>query len=94
VPRGLASRPPRKLRRPRSDRGRSPTGYLDVRAYLLSRGYVRNRREAAEALERGKVSINGKTWAYPHHPKHLLDYDDCGRPRIMVEGVPDPRPCK
>jgi hypothetical protein len=67
--------------------------YLDVRAYLLSRGYVRSRRQAAEALEAGKVSINGATYSYPHFPKDQLDYDSCGRPRIMVEGVPDPRPC-
>jgi hypothetical protein len=94
MPRGLAERSPRKLRRPRSDRGRSPTPHIDVRAYLVSRGYVKNRREAAEALESGKVSINRKTYAYPHFPKHLLDYDDCGRPRIMVDNVPDPRPCQ
>jgi hypothetical protein len=67
--------------------------FLDVRAYLLSRGYVRSRREAAEALEAGKVSINGATYAYPHFPKDQLQHDDCGRPRIMLEGTPDPRPC-
>lgn len=70
-----------------------PTAHLDVRAYLVSRGYVRSRREASEALEGGKVSINGKTYAYPHFPKDQLDHDDCGRPRIMVEGTRDPRPC-
>lgn len=71
-----------------------PTAYIDVRAYLLSRGYVKSRRAAAEALESGKVSINGNTYAYPHFPKHQLEHDDCGRPRIMVDKVPDPRPCR
>jgi hypothetical protein len=78
----------RKRPRPR------PTAHIDVRAYLVSRGYVKNRREAAEALEKGKVSINGQTYAYPHFPKHHLEHDDCGRPRIMLEGVRDPRPCQ
>ncbi len=93
MPRGLAQRPPRKRRRAGRPRRRL-VAHIDVRRYLVENGYVRSKRAAAEALEGGKVSINGKTYAYPHFVKHLLDYDDCGRPRIMVENVPDPRPCK
>ena len=93
MPRGLASRPPRKPRRAGRPHSRS-LAHIDVRRYLVEQGYVRSRREAAEALESGKVSINGKTYAYPHFVKHLLEYDDCGRPRVMVEAIPDPRPCR
>ena len=95
------TRPARETRRQRGARlgrgrgtGRRLPQYIDVRRYLVEHNYVRSRREAAEALESGKVSINGKTYAYPHFPHHELDYDSCGRPRIMVERVPDPRPCK
>lgn len=89
----------KRLRREQVQQGGSARpkrlpAYLDVRAYLREQGYVRSRREAAEALEKGKVSINGQTFSYPHFPKHELSYDSCGRPRIMVERVPDPRPCR
>lgn len=68
--------------------------YIDLPAYLLSRGYVGSRREARNAVAEARVSVNGKTYIFRHFPKAELDHDNCGRPRIMVDGVPDPRPCK
>lgn len=71
-----------------------PVPHLDLVDYLITRGYCRTRAEALGHLLGGRVNVNGKVWAYPHVPKHSLSHDEFGRPRIMVEGVPDPRPVR
>jgi hypothetical protein len=87
------TRAKRERRRPGRKLPRRLPAYLDLQAYLLDRGYLRGRRAARLALIGGKVSVNGDTYTYPHFPKAELEYDDCGRPRIMLADTPDPRPC-
>lgn len=76
----------------RPARSARPIPHMDLVAYLADQGFVRSRTEARRALVGGRVNVNGAVWAYPHVPRHLLEHDQFGRPRIMVEGTPDPRP--
>lgn len=82
----------KRLPHPRRLGPSSPVPYVDLVNYLVTRGYCRTRSEARAALVHGRVNVNGKVWAYPHVPKNHIGHDDYGRPRVMVEGVPDPRP--
>lgn len=68
-----------------------PVAYLDLRQYLVDH-FGMTRKEAMAAILEGKVNVNGEVQGYRDFPKHQLERDGLGRPRIMVEGMPDPRP--
>ncbi len=74
-------------------RSRQPTAYLPLLDYVAREWRV-STRQAREWLQGGKINVNGSVWAYPEVPKHLVERDEFGRYRIMVEGQPDPRPAE
>lgn len=69
----------------------APTVYVRLLDYVAREWRV-SRRQAREWLLAGKINVNGSVWAYPDVPKHIIEHDDLGRLRIMVEGIEDPRP--
>ncbi len=81
----------RLARRAAGPQASKPARYLDLVDYIVSRGWTTKRSQARAWLRSGKVNINGATWAYPSYPVKDLEHDSAGRPRIMVEGQPDPR---
>jgi hypothetical protein len=84
-----------RLRRRLEPRMTPPrTSYIDLVEYLVSRGWTAKHSEARDWLLRGKVNVNGEVISYPHFPLKDLEFDNAGRPRIMVEGQPDPREVK
>lgn len=67
--------------------------YLVLDDYICSRWGV-SKRQAKDWRAEGKINVNGEVQVYPRVEKRLIELDELGRLRIMVEGVPDPRPAQ
>jgi hypothetical protein len=78
---------------PATPHNRAPRAHLSLPDYLTTH-WPLSRRQAVEKLLGGKVNVNGSVWAYPEVPIDVLQINDEGHYRIMVEGMPDPRPPK
>lgn len=75
----------------RATRTKAPRKFLSLPDYLAA-GWGVSHKQAVDWLLSGRVNVNGEVWAYPEVPIDTLNVNDQGNYRIMVEGVPDPRP--
>lgn len=83
---------PKELRKlANAKHSNQPTPYINLVDYI-SANWGLDKPVVRRLLQQGKVNVNGDVWAYRDVPKHLIETDQLGRWRIMVEGHEDPRP--
>lgn len=76
----------------RATRTKVPHKLLDMVDYISTRWSVSPKQARTWLFEEGKVNVNGSVYARPYIPTYELNVNEYGNYRIMVEGVPDPRP--